>query len=66
MCSSYCLYVHCVCVNVAGPGWRAEIHPANHPISDYEFDVLIGADGRRSTLDGERQVLVLSTTRDIR
>ncbi|XP_051545607.1 F-actin-monooxygenase mical2b isoform X9 [Myxocyprinus asiaticus] len=35
-----------------GPGWRAEIRPADHPISDYEFDVIIGADGRRSTLDG--------------
>ncbi|KAF7707659.1 hypothetical protein HF521_018877 [Silurus meridionalis] len=35
-----------------GPGWKAEIHPAGHPVSDYEFDVLIGADGRRSTLDG--------------
>ncbi|XP_034162131.2 F-actin-monooxygenase mical2b isoform X3 [Pangasianodon hypophthalmus] len=35
-----------------GPGWRAEMHPASHPVSDYKFDVLIGADGRRSTLDG--------------
>ncbi|XP_067234971.1 F-actin-monooxygenase mical2b isoform X4 [Chanodichthys erythropterus] len=35
-----------------GPGWRTEIRPADHPISDYEFDVIIGADGRRSTLDG--------------
>ncbi|XP_036424024.1 protein-methionine sulfoxide oxidase mical2b isoform X4 [Colossoma macropomum] len=38
-----------------GLGWRAEIRPASHPISDYEFDVLIGADGRRSTLDGFRR-----------
>ncbi|XP_016415456.1 protein-methionine sulfoxide oxidase mical2b-like [Sinocyclocheilus rhinocerous] len=35
-----------------GPGWRVEVRPADHPISDYEFDVIIGADGRRSTLDG--------------
>ncbi|KAK9952232.1 hypothetical protein ABG768_018085 [Culter alburnus] len=35
-----------------GPGWRTEIRPADHLISDYEFDVIIGADGRRSTLDG--------------
>ncbi|XP_060784294.1 F-actin-monooxygenase mical2b isoform X2 [Neoarius graeffei] len=35
-----------------GLGWRAELHPAGHPISDYEFNVLIGADGRRSTLNG--------------
>ncbi|XP_049340216.1 F-actin-monooxygenase mical2b isoform X7 [Astyanax mexicanus] len=35
-----------------GIGWRAEIRPDGHPLADYEFDVLIGADGRRSTLDG--------------
>ncbi|XP_066504578.1 F-actin-monooxygenase mical2b isoform X2 [Hoplias malabaricus] len=35
-----------------GLGWRAEVNPACHTISDYEFDVLIGADGRRTTLDG--------------
>ncbi|XP_013888444.1 F-actin-monooxygenase mical2b [Austrofundulus limnaeus] len=34
------------------PGWRAEIQPSNHPVSDFEFDVVIGADGRKSTLDG--------------
>uniref|UniRef100_A0A4W5JZ13 F-actin monooxygenase n=1 Tax=Hucho hucho TaxID=62062 RepID=A0A4W5JZ13_9TELE len=35
-----------------GPGWRAEIRPANHPLVDFDFDVVIGADGRRNTLDG--------------
>ncbi|KAI2648425.1 Protein-methionine sulfoxide oxidase mical2b [Labeo rohita] len=34
-----------------GPGWRAEVRPADHPVSNYDFDVIIGADGRRSTLD---------------
>ncbi|KAK2867133.1 hypothetical protein Q8A67_025250 [Cirrhinus molitorella] len=38
-----------------GPGWRAEVRPADHPVSDYDFDVIIGADGRRSTLDGFRR-----------
>ncbi|XP_076852252.1 F-actin-monooxygenase mical2b isoform X5 [Brachyhypopomus gauderio] len=38
-----------------GHGWRADICPAGHPISDYEFDVVIGADGRRNTLDGFRR-----------
>uniref|UniRef100_A0A1B6D4D3 F-actin monooxygenase n=1 Tax=Clastoptera arizonana TaxID=38151 RepID=A0A1B6D4D3_9HEMI len=33
-------------------GWRASILPADHPVSQYEFDVLIGADGRRNTLEG--------------
>ncbi|XP_047248910.1 F-actin-monooxygenase mical2b isoform X6 [Girardinichthys multiradiatus] len=34
------------------PGWRAELRPSSHPVSDFDFDVVIGADGRRSTLDG--------------
>ncbi|XP_055048021.2 F-actin-monooxygenase mical2b isoform X8 [Misgurnus anguillicaudatus] len=38
-----------------GPGWRAEIRPTDHLISNYEFDVIIAADGRRSTLDGFRR-----------
>ncbi|XP_057659603.1 F-actin-monooxygenase Mical isoform X9 [Diorhabda carinulata] len=33
-------------------GWRAEFKPANHPVSQYEFDVVIGADGKRNTLQG--------------
>ncbi|XP_066592367.1 F-actin-monooxygenase MICAL3 [Prorops nasuta] len=33
-------------------GWRAKTTPADHPVSQYEFDVLIGADGKRNTLDG--------------
>ncbi|XP_069686571.1 F-actin-monooxygenase Mical isoform X3 [Periplaneta americana] len=33
-------------------GWRAEVSPSDHPVSQYEFDVLIGADGKRNTLDG--------------
>ncbi|CAF98951.1 unnamed protein product [Tetraodon nigroviridis] len=35
-----------------GSGWRAELQPSNHPVSDFHFDVVIGADGRKSTLDG--------------
>ncbi|XP_031657500.1 F-actin-monooxygenase mical2b isoform X2 [Oncorhynchus kisutch] len=38
-----------------GPGWRAEIRPENHPLVDFDFDVVIGADGRRNTLDGFRR-----------
>uniref|UniRef100_A0AAV2KYM6 F-actin monooxygenase n=1 Tax=Knipowitschia caucasica TaxID=637954 RepID=A0AAV2KYM6_KNICA len=34
------------------PGWRAEVRPATHPVSEFYFDVVIGADGRRNTLDG--------------
>uniref|UniRef100_A0AAX7TNF8 F-actin monooxygenase n=1 Tax=Astatotilapia calliptera TaxID=8154 RepID=A0AAX7TNF8_ASTCA len=36
-------------------GWRAEIHPRTHPVSELEFDVIIGADGRRNTLPGFRR-----------
>ena len=34
-------------------GWRAQFEPEDHPIvSTYEFQVLIGADGRRNSLQG--------------
>lgn len=33
-------------------GWRAKTSPQDHPVSQYEFDVLIGADGKRNTLEG--------------
>uniref|UniRef100_A0A8D1LIH3 F-actin monooxygenase n=1 Tax=Sus scrofa TaxID=9823 RepID=A0A8D1LIH3_PIG len=33
-------------------GWRAEFLPADHSLSEFEFDVIIGADGRRNTLEG--------------
>ncbi|XP_050963368.1 protein-methionine sulfoxide oxidase mical3b isoform X3 [Labeo rohita] len=36
-------------------GWRAEVHPNSHPISQMEFDVVIAADGRRNTLPGFRR-----------
>ncbi|KFW62622.1 Protein-methionine sulfoxide oxidase MICAL2, partial [Pygoscelis adeliae] len=36
-------------------GWRAEFLPTDHPLSEYEFDVIIGADGRRNTLEGFRR-----------
>ncbi|XP_052008871.1 protein-methionine sulfoxide oxidase mical3a isoform X1 [Xyrauchen texanus] len=33
-------------------GWRADVHPKTHPVNELEFDVIIGADGRRNTLSG--------------
>uniref|UniRef100_A0A4W5P6R8 F-actin monooxygenase n=1 Tax=Hucho hucho TaxID=62062 RepID=A0A4W5P6R8_9TELE len=36
-------------------GWRAEVHPRTHPVNELEFDVIIGADGRRNTLAGFRR-----------
>ncbi|XP_048215373.1 F-actin-monooxygenase MICAL2 isoform X3 [Perognathus longimembris pacificus] len=36
-------------------GWRAEFLPTDHALSEFEFDVIIGADGRRNTLEGFRR-----------
>ncbi|XP_063372886.1 F-actin-monooxygenase Mical-like [Cydia amplana] len=33
-------------------GWRARVSPPDHPVSQYELDVLLGADGKRNTLHG--------------
>ncbi|XP_056269161.1 F-actin-monooxygenase mical2b isoform X3 [Pseudoliparis swirei] len=35
-----------------GLGWRAAVRPADHPVANFEFDVVVGADGRRNTLEG--------------
>ncbi|XP_010162218.2 F-actin-monooxygenase MICAL3, partial [Antrostomus carolinensis] len=35
--------------------WRALVHPKTHPVSEYEFEVIIGGDGRRNTLEGFRR-----------
>uniref|UniRef100_A0A336MWJ0 F-actin monooxygenase n=1 Tax=Culicoides sonorensis TaxID=179676 RepID=A0A336MWJ0_CULSO len=35
-----------------GYGWRAQLSPEDHAVSHYEFDALVGADGKRNTLDG--------------
>lgn len=43
------------CASPSGSGWRAQLRPSNHPVSDFHFDVVIGADGRKSTLDGETE-----------
>ena len=45
-----------------GVGWRAEIHPSAHPVSELQFQVVIGADGRRNTLPGN---ISCSPARDI-
>uniref|UniRef100_UPI00398F6F5F F-actin-monooxygenase mical2b isoform X5 n=1 Tax=Pristiophorus japonicus TaxID=55135 RepID=UPI00398F6F5F len=36
-------------------GWRAEVRPTDHPISQFTFDVVVGADGRRNSLQGFRR-----------
>ncbi|KAK5849511.1 hypothetical protein PBY51_009147 [Eleginops maclovinus] len=36
-------------------GWRMEVSPKSHTLNQLEFDVVIGADGRRNTLPGFRR-----------
>ncbi|KAM9334915.1 protein-methionine sulfoxide oxidase mical3b [Symphorus nematophorus] len=36
-------------------GWRMEVKPKSHPVNQLEFDIIIGADGRRNTLPGFRR-----------
>uniref|UniRef100_A0A3Q3A862 F-actin-monooxygenase MICAL2-like n=1 Tax=Kryptolebias marmoratus TaxID=37003 RepID=A0A3Q3A862_KRYMA len=36
-------------------GWRMEVSPKSHPLNQLEFDVVVGADGRRNTLAGFRR-----------
>ena len=57
-----CIYIkmYCIdhfteydCVCVSEVRWRMEVHPRSHPVNQLEFDVIIGADGRRNTLPGE-------------
>ncbi|XP_072109379.1 F-actin-monooxygenase mical1-like isoform X1 [Mobula birostris] len=35
-----------------GTGWQARLHPAGHPVSDYEFDVFVSAGGGRYVPEG--------------
>ncbi|XP_070137018.1 F-actin-monooxygenase Mical isoform X1 [Drosophila bipectinata] len=48
-------FEHAVEPNGEGGGWRASVSPADHAVSHYEFDVLIGADGKRNMLDFRRK-----------
>ncbi|XP_074554019.1 protein-methionine sulfoxide oxidase mical3b-like isoform X2 [Halichoeres trimaculatus] len=36
-------------------GWRMEVSPSSDPLNQLQFDVIIGADGRRNTLPGFRR-----------
>ncbi|KAK2715315.1 F-actin-monooxygenase Mical-like isoform X3 [Artemia franciscana] len=33
-------------------GWKACIQPEDHPVSQFEFDMIIGANGKRAVFDG--------------
>uniref|UniRef100_A0A4W3GJF8 F-actin monooxygenase n=1 Tax=Callorhinchus milii TaxID=7868 RepID=A0A4W3GJF8_CALMI len=36
-------------------GWRAEVRPMDHPVSNFTFNIIVGADGRRNSLQGFRR-----------
>ena len=33
-------------------GWRGTFDPPSHPLNKFDFDIIVGADGRRSALKG--------------
>lgn len=37
-------------------GWKCKVSPNTHPVSTYEFDVLIGADGKKNVIPGFQQI----------
>ena len=37
-------------------GWKASFEPENHEVSKFEFDVVIGADGKKNVLPGFPQI----------
>ena len=41
-------------------GWRIRVDPSNHPISIVNFDVLIGAEGKRVTVPGKYSIILWS------
>ena len=60
----FCLHLslHFLCIFVVFcfvfRGWRAKLNPSDHFLNEFEFDVLVGADGRRSSVPGEKCVCV--------
>ena len=43
-----CLYLF----SLTDHGWMARVAPADHIIGQFEFDVVVGADGKKNTLGG--------------
>ena len=42
-------------------GWKSKLSPDNHPLNTFEFDVLIGADGKKNVLPGFQQIEMRGT-----
>ena len=54
--SNCCVFVNNVIefyLNVSAVGWRCLVTPRDHPVSEYQYDVLICCDGKRNTIPGE-------------
>ncbi len=34
-------------------GWHVQVSPSGHPIENYDFDMIVGADGKRNSLTGK-------------
>ena len=33
-------------------GWRVKVSPSGHQVEKYDFDVIVGADGKRNSMKG--------------
>ena len=60
-CLYKCLYCPHPLVIFTELAWRAKVSPPDHPVAEYEFDVLVGADGKRNTLEGMKHVVNMLT-----
>ena len=49
-------FEHLVEPNSPEDCWKCKVSPKSHPVSEYEFDVLIGADGKKNVIPGFQQI----------
>ena len=49
-------FEHVIEPNSVEDGWKCKVSPDTHPVSTYEFDVLIGADGKKNVIPGFQQI----------
>lgn len=56
----FCFPFQCYSVSVSkGGGWKADLRPATNTLSGYEFDVVIGADGKQNSIPGKQMLSFL-------
>lgn len=54
-------FEHVIEPNSPEEGWKSKLSPDNHPLNTFEFDVLIGADGKKNVLPGFQQIEMRGT-----